>query len=135
MPPPSNGAPEDCDKLVKPEQPVFPRMEPTPDNGVAGLMPGAAISVDPSGIPAAGTVRPVPRTSGDVAMPEGDCRPGVIAGALAGFHHTNAAATSRGVHRLNAMARNNPGVAEEAIPVSGSEAGMCNSPDTSHNKR
>jgi hypothetical protein len=79
MPPPSNGAPEDCNKLVKPEQPVFPRMEPTPDNGVAGLMPGAAISVDPSGIPAAGTVRPAPGTSGDVAMPEGDCRPGIIA--------------------------------------------------------
>jgi hypothetical protein len=83
MPPPSNGAPEDCDKLVKPEQPVFPKMEP----------------------------------------------------ALAGFHHASAAAGSRGVHQLNAMASSNPGVSEDLIPVSGSEAGMCNSPDTSLNKR
>jgi hypothetical protein len=79
MPPPSNGALEDCDKLVKPEQPVFPKMEPAPDNGAAGLVPGVAISVDPSGIPEGGTVGPVPRTSGEVAMPEGCCRPGVIA--------------------------------------------------------
>ena len=61
MPPPSNGAPEDCDKLVKPEQAAFPRMEPAPENGAAGLMPGVAISVDPSGIPVGGAVGPRPK--------------------------------------------------------------------------
>jgi hypothetical protein len=79
-PPPSNGAPADCDKLVKLEQPVFPSMEPAPDSGAAGLMPGVAISVDPSGIPTSDTVEPDPKLSGDVAsMSEGRRKPGVVA--------------------------------------------------------
>ena len=41
MPPPSYGAP-DCDKLVEPEQPVLPTVEPAPDSAAAGPTPGVA---------------------------------------------------------------------------------------------
>ncbi len=60
-PPPSNGAPEDRAELLEPEQAEFPRMEPTPAGGAAGLRPGVASSVDPSGTPTGGTVEPDPR--------------------------------------------------------------------------
>ena len=77
IPPPSNGAPEDCGGLPEPEQLVLPGVEPMPAGDAAGLMPGVAISVDPSGIPTSGTV---PRLSGDVTpMAEGGCTPVGIA--------------------------------------------------------
>lgn len=79
-PPPSNGAPEDCDELPEPEQAGFPKVEPTPIGGAAGLRPGVAISVDPSGIPTGATVEPDPRVKGEVVpMPGGCGTPDVMA--------------------------------------------------------
>jgi hypothetical protein len=64
MPPPSNMGLAVCDVgPAVPEQPIMPMVE-----GGAGLVPGAAISVAPSGMPVdpTGTLEPMAR--GDVAL-------------------------------------------------------------------
>lgn len=68
-PPPSNSAPGDA-ALPDPAQAAMPC------EGLNGEMPGAAISVDPSGMPAG---RVDCGSSGDVAsMPAGGCVPGAV---------------------------------------------------------
>ena len=71
MPPPSNDAPE--------------------DGGAAGLMPGAAISVEPNGTPAGWTVEPDPKLSGDVAPIPADEPPNPFVCATAGPQFRTAA--------------------------------------------
>src|SRR5882757_4122875 len=67
MPPPSNRGLAVCD--VDPAAPVQPGM-PMVESG-AGLVPGAVISVAPSGMPVGVTGEPEPMTRGDVA-PSGE---------------------------------------------------------------
>jgi hypothetical protein len=64
-PPPSNGAPDNAAALELAQVPM-----PTLSEGLTGLMPGVAISVASSGIPA-GPADPM--ASGDVARMPGDC--------------------------------------------------------------
>jgi hypothetical protein len=67
MPPPSNRGLAVCD--VDPAAPVQPGM-PMVESG-AGLVPGAVISVAPSGMPVGATGEPEPMERGDVA-PSGE---------------------------------------------------------------
>jgi hypothetical protein len=64
IPPPSNS-------VVVAVCDVGPPVEQTPVEGSAGLMPGVAISVAPSGMPTGPTGAPDPMASGDVA-PSGE---------------------------------------------------------------
>jgi hypothetical protein len=65
-PPPSNSLPVDDGP------PAAAQLSgPAPGEATDGLMPGAAISVDPSGMPAGATVDPDTELKGDVApMPD-----------------------------------------------------------------
>jgi hypothetical protein len=61
-PPPSNSLPVDD------EPPAAAQLSgPAPGEAAAGLIPGDAISVDPSGMPAGGTADPETEPKGDVA--------------------------------------------------------------------
>jgi hypothetical protein len=92
MPPPSNDALEDCTpELMELEQFVFSGLRPAPDGGAAGLMPGAAISVEPNGTPAGWTVEPDPKLSGDVAPIPADEPPNPFVCATAGPQFRTAA--------------------------------------------
>jgi hypothetical protein len=67
MPPPSKRGVAVCDAdAAAPEQPSMPMVE-----SGAGLVPGAAISVAPSGMPVGATGEPEPMARGDVA-PSGE---------------------------------------------------------------
>jgi hypothetical protein len=67
MPPPSKRGVAVCDvDPAAPEQPSMPMVE-----SGAGLVPGAAISVAPSGMPVGATGKPEPMARGDVA-PSGE---------------------------------------------------------------
>jgi hypothetical protein len=95
IPPPSNGAPEDCGpEFLESEQFVFPRVGPTPDGDADGLMPGVAISVDPNGTPTGWTVEPDPKLSGDVAPIPCDELPNPFVCANAGPQSRIAAMTA-----------------------------------------
>jgi hypothetical protein len=64
MPPPSNRGVAVCDiDPAAPEQPAMPMVE-----SGAGLVPGAVISVAPSGMPVGATDEPDPMARGDVAL-------------------------------------------------------------------
>lgn len=92
MPPPSNGAPEDWAQSV-PLQ--FSRREPC--EGTAGLMPGVAISVEPSRMPA-GCADCV--ASGDVMpMPTGGCVSDDVACAIAMVGSPHVMAAINDAHR------------------------------------
>src|SRR5260370_31476569 len=64
MPPPSNRGVAVCDiDPAAPEQPAMPMVE-----SGAGLVPGAVISVAPSGMPVGATDQPDPMARGAVAL-------------------------------------------------------------------
>jgi len=128
-PPPSNGAPEDDLELPEAAQFVTPGMEAALDRGAVGLMPGVAISVDPSGIPTGGTVEPGSKLSGDVApTPDGDCSPVAIACAPARLHPKPVKADA---HNAKATSGSNRSGREKLILILKGGLGMCGSPDIS----
>jgi hypothetical protein len=87
-PPPSKTAPG----LLATKQLSLPKVMFVPDRGSAGLVPGIASSVDPSGTPAGRTVEFAGEPNGEVRFGD-DCTPGVAACALAGSSDTDSTAS------------------------------------------
>jgi hypothetical protein len=76
-PPPSKTAPEDGALAL--EQLPVANAAPVPVGGAAGLTPGVASSIDPSGIPTRGTAVSGPGFSGELPpKPDDGCALGII---------------------------------------------------------
>jgi hypothetical protein len=99
-PPPSKTAPG----LEAMKQFSLPKPMLAPDCGRTGLVPGTASSVDPSGMPAGRTAKPVAEPSGEVGFGNG-CMPGVAACASAGPSDIDSTTSHNSAQAANAAIR------------------------------